>query len=515
LSFEAIHRISRLLFEDDLDHDGCGARVLVGSATFDDGRVAANDAIVFKKVKATEARGGREPDAGGELRIGDATVLLKKTDDAAVGGVERAHATLLEWMIENANNMPENGMHAQRRRGNCGYVTHILQSPMEHRRQKKEPHTMRVGVPKEIKDHEYRVGLMPSGVRELTALGHEAIVETRAGAGIGYNDDAYIAAGAKIAASAEEVFAKGDTIVKVKEPQPVECRRLREGQVLFTYLHLAPDPEQAKALKASGCTAIAYETVVDRAGRLPLLAPMSEIAGRMAIQVGAVALQKRDGGSGVLLGGVPGVLPAKVVVLGGGVVGTNSARMAMGLGADVTVLDRSLARLAELDGQYGPLLKTCFATSESVERLVVDADLVVGAVLVAGANAPRLVTRAQIARMRPGSVLVDVSIDQGGCFETSRATTHSDPTYIVDGVVHYCVANMPGGVARTSTQALTNATLPYVIALATKGWQKAVAEDAGLLAGLNIHSGKVVHAVLAEALGEQFVAPFAVTQVKN
>ncbi len=374
---------------------------------------------------------------------------------------------------------------------------------------------MRVGVPKEIKDHEYRVGLMPSGARELVALGHEVIVETRAGAGIGYDDAAYVAAGATIAATAEDVFARGEMIVKVKEPQPVECKRLREGQVLFTYLHLAPDPNQAKALMASGCTAIAYETVVDAKGRLPLLAPMSEIAGRMAIQVGAVALQKRDGGSGVLLGGVPGVLPAKVVVLGGGVVGTNSARMAMGLGADVTVVDRSLARLAELDGLYGPLLKTCFGTSESVEKLVLDADLVVGAVLVAGAAAARLVTRAQIARMRPGSVLVDVSIDQGGCFETSHATTHSDPTYIVDGVVHYCVANMPGGVARTSTQALTNATLPYVIALANKGWQKAVTDDAGLLAGLNIHAGKVVHPVVAEALGERYTPPFAAAQATN
>jgi alanine dehydrogenase len=366
---------------------------------------------------------------------------------------------------------------------------------------------MRVGVPKEIKNHEYRVGLTPGAVREVVAHGHEVLVETKAGGGIGYDDEAYKAAGATIAANAEEVFAKAEMIVKVKEPQPVECKRLRKGQLLFTYLHLAPDPEQAKLLLESGVTAIAYETVTDRAGRLPLLAPMSEIAGRMAIQVGAVALQKSAGGSGVLLGGVPGVLPGKVVVLGGGVVGSNAARMAMGLGADVTILDKSLARLAELDALHGPLLKTAYATAENIDRLSVDADLVVGAVLITGASAPRLLSRAQIARMRQGSVLVDVSIDQGGCFETSKATTHSDPTYIVDGVVHYCVANMPGGVARTSTQALNNATLPYVIALATQGWQKAVTADAGLRAGLNVHAGDIVHPAVAEALGRKYVAP--------
>jgi alanine dehydrogenase len=364
---------------------------------------------------------------------------------------------------------------------------------------------MRIGVPKEIKDHESRVSLTPAGVRELVGHGHEVVVETRAGLGSGYDDAQYAAAGAKLLPTADAVFEAAQLIVKVKEPQPIEYKRLRPDQVLFTYLHLAPDPEQAKGLIASGATAIAYETVTDRAGRLPLLAPMSEIAGRMAIQVGAVALQNRGGGAGLLLGGVPGVLPAKVVVIGGGVVGTHSARMAMGLGADVTVLDASLPRIAELDALYGPRLKTAFATRELTERLVRDADLVVGAVLVTGAAAPRLVSKADVKAMRPGSVLVDVAIDQGGCFETSHATTHSEPTYIVDNVVHYCVANMPGGVARTSTQALTHATLPYVAKIASLGWREAVTTDPGLAAGVNVHAGHIVHPVVAQALGETYV----------
>ncbi|HYG87160.1 MAG TPA: alanine dehydrogenase [Azospirillum sp.] len=365
---------------------------------------------------------------------------------------------------------------------------------------------MRVGVPKEIKNHEYRVGLTPASVRELTGEGHTILVQSGAGADIGFSDDDYRKAGAEIAHTAAEVFSAADMIVKVKEPQPDECRMLRPGQVLFTYLHLAPDPEQAELLMESGCTAIAYETVTDRAGRLPLLAPMSEIAGRMAIQVGAVALQKSCGGSGVLLGGVPGVLPGKVVVIGGGVVGANAARMAMGLGADVTIADRSVARLAQLDELYGPRLKTVFASAEVLDRLVADADLVVGAVLVVGAAAPKLVTREQLSRMRHGSVLVDVSIDQGGCFETSRPTTHSDPTYVVDGVVHYCVANMPGAVARTSTEALNHATLPFALALANKGWRRALAEDPHLLAGLNVHAGRITHPAVAEALGHAYAA---------
>jgi alanine dehydrogenase len=363
---------------------------------------------------------------------------------------------------------------------------------------------MRIGVPKEIKDHESRVALTPAGVRELVAQGHEVVVETSAGNGSGYDDQAYRAAGATIAEGAAAVFEAASLIVKVKEPQPVECQRLRPDHVLFTYLHLAPDPAQARALMKSGATAIAYETVTDRAGRLPLLAPMSEIAGRMAIQVGAVALQNRGGGAGVLLGGVTGVLPAKVVVLGGGVVGSQAARMAMGLGADVTVIDASLPKLAELDALWGPRLKTAYATRELTERLVRDADLVIGAVLITGAAAPRLVRRADLQAMRPGSVLVDVSIDQGGCFETSRATTHSNPTYVEDGVVHYCVANMPGGVARTSTQALTHATLPYVAKIAGLGWREAIASDPGLAAGVNVHGGRIVHQAVAAALGEPF-----------
>jgi alanine dehydrogenase len=365
---------------------------------------------------------------------------------------------------------------------------------------------MRIGVPKEIKNHEYRVGLVPASVRELTAAGHQVMVETNAGLGIGYQDSDYTRVGATIATTADQVFGEADMIVKVKEPQPAECRKLRRGQLLFTYLHLAPDPEQATLLQESGCTAIAYETVTDRLGRLPLLAPMSEIAGRMSIQVGAVALQKSAGGSGVLLGGVPGVRPGRVVVIGGGVVGTNAARMAVGLGADVTVLDKYLPRLAALDDLFGPGLKTIYATTDAVEEAAIGADLVVGAVLVAGAAAPKMLSRADLSKMRAGAVLVDVSIDQGGCFETSHATTHAEPTYVVDGVVHYCVANMPGGVARTSTQALNNATLPYVLALAGKGWQRAVAEDAGLLAGLNVHEGEITHEAVAQALGKRFVA---------
>ncbi len=335
--------------------------------------------------------------------------------------------------------------------------------------------------------------------------GHRVLVQSGAGAGIGFSDQDYVRVGAAIVATAEEVFGQAELIVKVKEPQPIECDRLRECQVLFTYLHLAPDPGQAGALLASGCTAIAYETVTDDRHGLPLLAPMSEIAGRMSIQVGASSLEKAHGGSGVLLGGVPGVEPAKVVILGGGVVGTNAARMGLGLGADVIVLDRAMARLVELDSLYGPRLKTVFATVEAIERHLADADLVVGAVLIPGAAAPKLVRRAQLGAMKPGSVLVDVAIDQGGCFETSRPTTHAAPTYVVDGIVHYCVANMPGGVARTSTLALTNATLPFVLALADKGWHQAVLDDRHLAAGVNVHAGRITHSAVAEALGKPCV----------
>lgn len=360
---------------------------------------------------------------------------------------------------------------------------------------------MRIGVPREIKSNEHRVGMIPAGVREAVARGHEVIVETAAGVASGFTDERYRSAGATIVDTASEVFASADMVVKVKEPQPHECRMLRPEQILFTYLHLAPDREQTKLLLESGCTAIAYEAITDDRGRLPLLSPMSEVAGRMAAHVGAHCLEKSQGGGGVLMGGVPGVAPAAVVVLGGGVVGLNAARVALGMGADVTILDRSLARLAEIDAQFGPALKTVYATSESVEAHVVSADLVIGAVLIPAAAAPRLITRGMLASMRPGSVLVDVSIDQGGCFETSRPTTHADPTYVVDGVVHYCVANMPAGVARTSTLALTNATLPYVLRIAAEGWRKALSEDAHFRNGLNVANGRITCEPVAAAQG--------------
>lgn len=360
---------------------------------------------------------------------------------------------------------------------------------------------MLIGVPTEIKTHEYRVGLTTASVSELIHHGHQVIVQSGAGNGIGQTDELYRAAGAEIVDTAAEVFARADMIVKVKEPQPDECRMLREGQLLFTYLHLAPDPEQARLLLESGCVAIAYETVTGPGNSLPLLSPMSEVAGRMSIQAGAHCLEKEQGGSGMLLGGVPGVEAAKVVVIGGGVVGTNAIRMAMGMEAHVTVIDRSLQRLKELDFQFGCMLNTVFSTRESLERHVLGADLVIGAVLIPGAAAPKLVTREMVAGMKPGSVLVDVAIDQGGCFETSHATTHADPTYTVSGVVHYCVANMPGAVARTSTFALNNATLPFVIALADKGYKKALADDQHLMNGLNVEHGRITCRAVADALG--------------
>ena len=365
---------------------------------------------------------------------------------------------------------------------------------------------MKIGVPKEIKTHEYRVGLTPAGVRELVQHGHQVVVERDAGVGIGYGDEAYLSAGASIADTAVALFGAAELIVKVKEPQPAEIALLRHGQILFTYLHLAADKAQTRGLLKSGATCIAYETVTDRAGTLPLLAPMSEVAGRMAVQVGAHCLEREQGGAGILLGGVPGVPPAKVVVLGGGVAGTNAARMAVGLEASVIIIDKSLPRLKELDLQFGPRATTLFATTAAIEQSVVAADLVIGAVLVPGAAAPKLVTRAMVRRMRPGSVLVDIAIDQGGCFETSRPTTHSDPTYVEDGVVHYCVTNMPGAVARTSTYALTNATLPFVMALAGKGWRQAMLDDPYLAEGLNIHAGQVIHIAVARALGLRHTA---------
>ncbi|WP_312403227.1 alanine dehydrogenase [Rhizobium sp.] len=371
---------------------------------------------------------------------------------------------------------------------------------------------MRVGCPKEIKNHEYRVGLTPGAVREYVAHGHDVIVETKAGAGIGADDAAYQAAGAKIVASAKDVFEKSDMVVKVKEPQPAEWAQLREGQILYTYLHLAPDPEQTKGLIASGVTGVAYETVTDERGGLPLLAPMSEVAGRLAIQAGATALQKANGGRGILLGGVPGVAPAKVTVIGGGVVGLHAARMAAGLGADVTILDRSLPRLRQLDDIFAGRVHTRYSTIDALEEETFSADLVIGAVLIPGAAAPKLVTREMLSGMKQGSVMVDVAIDQGGCFETSHATTHSDPTYEVDGIVHYCVANMPGAVPITSTHALNNATLQHGLALADRGL-RAIAEDRHLRNGLNVHKGRVTNRAVAEALGYEAFAPESLLNV--
>ncbi len=358
---------------------------------------------------------------------------------------------------------------------------------------------MQVGVPKEIKVHEYRVGLVPATVRELTARGHQVLVEQGAGQGVGYDDGAYAAAGATIVPDAASAW-RADLVVKVKEPQPAEFPYLRPGLTLFTYLHLAPDPRQAQALVDSGCTALAYETVTDAVGGLPLLAPMSAVAGRMAVQVGAHWLEKAQGGRGVLLGGVPGVPAAHVVVLGAGVVGSHATRVAVGLGAEVTVLDLSLSKLEALDREYPGRVRTVAATRETIEAYAVRADLLVGAVLVPGAAAPRLVDRDLVGKMKAGSVIVDVAIDQGGCVETSRPTTHADPTYVVDGVIHYGVANMPGAVPRTSAQALNNATRPFVLALADKGWRQATADDPHLAAGLNVNAGRIVHGAVAAAL---------------
>lgn len=360
---------------------------------------------------------------------------------------------------------------------------------------------MLIGCPKEIKPQEFRVGLTPAAAHEAIGRGHSVIVETNAGAGAGFSDEDYTSVGADIIATAAEIFATADMIVKVKEPQAGERKMLREGQLLFTYLHLAPDPEQTKDLLASGCTAIAYETVTDDRGGLPLLAPMSEVAGRLAPQVGSWTLQKANGGRGVLMGGVPGVGPAKVVVIGGGVVGAHAAKIAAGMGADVTILDRSIPRLRYLDDVYGGTFKNQYATAAATAQLITTADMVIGAVLIPGAAAPKLITRAQLSTMKPGAVLVDVAIDQGGCFETSKATTHADPVYEVDGVMHYCVANMPGAVARTSTIALGNATMPFMLALADKGWKAACAADEHLLNGLNVHAGHLTYAAVGEALG--------------
>ena len=364
---------------------------------------------------------------------------------------------------------------------------------------------MLIGVPKEIKNHEYRVGMTPPSVKEAVRNGHEVWVQANAGSGIGATDADYTAAGAKIIATAAEIFGKADMIVKVKEPQAAERKMLRPGQILYTYLHLAPDPEQTKDLVASGAVCIAYETVTSARGGLPLLAPMSQVAGRMSVQSGAHCLEKAQGGRGVLLGGVPGVAPAKVVILGGGVVGTNAAVVALGMGADVTILEKSTDRMEELVARFGTGIKTIYSTQGAVEDECAAADLVIGGVLIPGAAAPKLVTKAMLKDWKPGSVLVDVAIDQGGCAETSKATTHAEPTYVVDGVIHYCVANMPGGVARTSTYALNNVTLPFALAIANKGWKKALSDDAHLRNGLNVADGKVTYKAVADDLGYAYV----------
>ncbi|ABD53375.1 alanine dehydrogenase [Jannaschia sp. CCS1] len=366
---------------------------------------------------------------------------------------------------------------------------------------------MHIGCPTEIKPQEFRVGITPAAAREAVVHGHRVTMQAGAGTGAGFTDEDYTAAGAEIAATAKDVFAAAQMIVKVKEPQAVERAMLRKGQILFTYLHLAPDPDQTADLLQSGVTAIAYETVTDRTGGLPLLAPMSEVAGRLAPQVGSWALQKANGGGGVLMGGVPGVGPAEVVVIGGGVVGTQAARVAAGMGADVTILDRSLPRLRYLDDAYRGAFKTRYASADATAQLITTADMVIGAVLIPGAAAPKLVTKDQLSTMNPGAVIVDVAIDQGGCFETSKATTHQDPIYEVDGVVHYCVANMPGAVARTSTLALGNATMPFMLALADKGWKQACADDPHLLEGLNTHEGKLTNYAVGMALGLDVLSP--------
>ena len=366
---------------------------------------------------------------------------------------------------------------------------------------------MLIGCPKEIKPQEFRVGMTPNAAREAVAHNHSVIVQTRAGEGAGFSDSDYVAAGATIVDTAAEVFARADMVVKVKEPQAVERKQLREGQILFTYLHLAPDPDQTRDLLDSGVTAIAYETVTDAQGGLPLLAPMSEVAGKLAPQMGAWTLQKANGGRGVLMGGVPGVGPANVVVIGGGVVGTHAARVAAGMGAEVTVLDRALPRLRYLDDVFGGQFRNRYASAGNTAELVAGADMVIGAVLIPGAAAPKLVTRAQLSDMKPGAAIVDVAIDQGGCFETSRPTTHDDPIYDVDGIMHYCVANMPGAVARTATIALGNATMPFMLKLADKGWKAACEDDPHLLAGLNTHAGHLTYYAVGKALGIDVLSP--------
>src|SRR6056297_164249 len=435
-----------------------------------------------------------------KLCMGHAPGLLQGPQNGAVHIVKvRLSARFIHELACSSKNRAVNS-HIPQQRSKQFQIERRIMTPSPWRIGK-----MLIGCPKEIKPQEFRVGLTPAAAREARAHGHDVLVETGAGTGAGFDDDAYRAVGAEVVTTAAEIFARADMVVKVKEPQSAERRQLREGQILFTYLHLAPDPDQTRDLLAAGVTAIAYETVTDALGGLPLLAPMSEVAGRLAPQVGAWALQKANGGRGVLMGGVPGVGPAQVVVIGGGVVGTHAARVAAGMGADVTVLDRSLARLRYLDDVFGRQFKNQYSTAGATAELIREADMVIGAVLIPGAAAPKLISRADLSDMKPGAALVDVAIDQGGCFETSKATTHADPIYEVDGIMHYCVANMPGAVARTSTIALGNATMPFMLSLASKGWKQACADDPHLKAGLNVHAGKLTYAAVGEALGIDWI----------
>ncbi len=464
--------------------------------------VSFDKALFLQAPNSSQAGGFRQAHQLRQIDVADTAVLLQSTQDRSIEFIE-CHSGLLRIEISIRNILPLFTHFVSHSASELRSGGGIL---LNYHKQCFGESDMKIGIPKEIKTLEFRVGMVPSGVRELVHDGHEVIVETNAGVGIGMTDADYEKAGATVVAKPEAVFAEADLIVKVKEPQLNECAMLRPDQVLFTYLHLAADPEQAKALVDSGTTAIAYETVTAEDGSLPLLTPMSEVAGRLSIQAGAYALQKATGGRGVLLGGVPGVAPGKVVIIGGGIAGTNAAEMAIGLGAQVTIIDRSVPRLREIDDIYGGRVHTEYSTKHSIELCVTDADLVVGAVLIAGAAAPKLVTAEHVKQMRAGSVLVDISIDQGGCFETSRPTTHAEPTYVVDDVVHYCVTNMPGAVPRTSTFALTNVTLPFVKSLADLGWVEALIRDPHLAMGLNVHSGHVNHEAVAHDLGYDYLS---------
>ena len=492
---EGLEQILVLTGEADMHDDG---HAETKRLPVDARLIALNDALLLKRADApSDCRGGKR-NALGKLDLAQAAVLKQRPENRAIQRIEfdffHFLAPINKKVLFCCVSLPNCTIKRQQSFLDFVAILKLSEAVL------KAEDIMRIGVPTEIKSNEFRVGLVPGSVRELTARGHEVVVQSGAGAGIFADDDAYVKAGARILPTAEAVFAEAEMIVKVKEPQAVEYRRLKPHQILFTYLHLAPDPEQARGLMASGATAIAYETVTDANGGLPLLAPMSEVAGRLSIEAAAIALRRPTGGRGVLMGGVPGVRPAKVVVLGGGVVGTHAARMAAGLGAEVSIIDRSLPRLRQLDELFHGRVRTLASTMELIETEVLGADVVIGAVLVAGASAPKLVTRDMLPRMKRGAVLVDVSIDQGGCFETSRPTTHADPTFEVDGIIHYCVANMPGAVPVTSAQALNNATLPFVIKLASQG-VVAFDDDPHLAAGLNVRDGRIMHKAVAASLG--------------